>query len=97
VAPVTFQTGEDGGRKSVHWCGQRSAEAAAHQADSCFLAMRGLGCTTNFPASTYSQQQLRQAGDYAVSKGVEAVRVEENLNDIAQVRCFDGTSSVYLA
>jgi hypothetical protein len=60
----------------VHWGSPHpTAEAAAHQADCAYLATRGLGCTPNFPASTYSQQQLQEAGGYAISKGVDATRV----------------------
>jgi hypothetical protein len=80
------QRGENGNRTAVDWYGLRSAEAAAHQADCGFLAIRGLGCTTNFPASTYSQQQLEAAGEYAVSKGAKAACVAENLAAVQQVR-----------
>jgi hypothetical protein len=54
--------GNGASRPTLSWCRLVSAEAAAHQADCGFLAMRGLGSTTNFPASTYSQQQLQQVG-----------------------------------
>jgi hypothetical protein len=65
--------------------GLQGAEAAAHQADCAYLATRGLGCTTNFPASTYSQQQLQETGDYAISKGVPAAHVAANLEAVQQV------------
>jgi hypothetical protein len=81
------QVGSNAGYATLHKKGGLvSAEAAAHQADCCLLATRGLGCTTNFPASTYGQQQLQEAADFAISKGVEAARVEENLAVIKQVR-----------
>jgi hypothetical protein len=86
TASVCCQIGNNAGYAALHnKRGLVSAEAAAHQADCGFLATRGLGCTTNFPASTYSQEQLQEAGDYAVSKGVEAARVEGNLAAIQQV------------
>jgi hypothetical protein len=87
-ARTSGQRGENGGLSvRVEWDGMPSAEAAAHQADCGFLAVRGVGCITNFPASTYSQQQLEVAGDYAISKGaMSAARVEENLAAIQQVR-----------
>jgi hypothetical protein len=87
AARIYCQIGNDAGYATLHKAeGLVSAEAAAHQADCGYLAARGLGCTTNFPASTYSQQQLQEAGDYAVSKGVEAARVEENLAAVEKVR-----------
>jgi hypothetical protein len=83
-AAATCGSSRNGGWK-VEWNGLVSAEAAAHQADCGYLATRGLGCTINFPASTYSQQQLQEAGDYAVSKGVEAAKVDENLAAVEEV------------
>jgi hypothetical protein len=61
------------------------AEAAACQADCGFLATRGLGCTTNFPASSYSQEELEEAGQHAVRGGVDAAAVRENLGAVKQV------------
>jgi hypothetical protein len=69
------------------WHGLVSAEAAAHRVDCGYLATRGLGCTTNFPASTYSQQQLQEAADFATGKGAEAARIQANLAAVEQVRC----------
>jgi hypothetical protein len=77
------------GIPNVHVCWKQlqSAEVAAQQADCCLLAVHGLGCTTNFPASQYSKLQLEEAGQYAVSKGVEAMRAKANLEAVEQV-CF---------
>jgi hypothetical protein len=71
----------------VWWCGLPSAEAAARQADCGLLAVKGMQCNfTNFPASAYSQLQLQQAGEHAISKGVEAALVKKNLEAVEKVR-----------
>jgi hypothetical protein len=88
AARIHCQVGNGAGYTTLHKSeGVLSAEAAAHQADCGLLATRGLGCTTNFPASTYSQQQLQEARNFATRVGAEAARVEGNLAAIEQVRC----------
>jgi hypothetical protein len=85
-AQVTCCSGQQQ-MKHVRWHGLPSAEAAARQADCGFLAVKGLGCAaTNFPASAYSQLQLQEAGEHAVSKGVEAALVRKNLKAVEKVR-----------
>ena len=63
-------------------CGE---EVAAHFADCGMLAINGLQCTTNFPASRYSQEQLEEVAQQAISKGVNAECVRANLAAVAQV------------
>jgi hypothetical protein len=70
---------------NIRWGAQQSAEGAARQADCGLLAIQGLRCTTNFPASAYHQPQLAAAGEHAISKGVEAARVKRNLAAVEQV------------
>jgi hypothetical protein len=72
-------------RMKVHWSPQASAEAAARDVDCGNLAVRGVGCTTNFPAGAYTQEELEEAGEYAISKGVNAARIRANLEEIQQV------------
>jgi hypothetical protein len=88
-AGILCQMGKSTGCTTLYWNGLPSAEAAAHQADCGFLAVRGLGCTPNFPASTYSQQQLQEAGEYSVSKGLDKGSVDRNLAAVQQVRGHD--------
>jgi hypothetical protein len=78
----------NGSRKEVVWWGLPTAEAAAHQADAGRLAVTGLGCTTNFPASSYTKLQLEEVGRYATSKGTETVHVAACLEAVEQV-CDD--------
>jgi hypothetical protein len=68
------------------WSGLPSAAAAAQQADCGLLAVKGLRCTTNFPASLYSQLQLEEAGEHASSKGVNGTVVQANLAAVEKVR-----------
>jgi hypothetical protein len=73
--------------KHVAVQGLPSAEAAARQADCGFLAVRGMECDfTNLPASAYSQQQLQEAGEHAISKGAEAALIKKNLKAVEKVR-----------
>jgi hypothetical protein len=65
--------------------GGASAEEAARDADRGLLVVEGLGCTTNFPASSYSAQELEEAGWYAMGVGVDPERVENNLEAVEQV------------
>jgi hypothetical protein len=80
-----------GARIALRWGWQPSAEAAARDVDRLVLVVKGLGCTTNFPVATYSQEELEEAGVYAISKGVDAARVRANLEDVQQVRVDVGT------
>jgi hypothetical protein len=80
-------TGKGSKRILVSWYGLPSVAAAAQQADCCLLAVQGLGCTTNFPASQYSQLQLEQAGQHAISKGVDGTQVTASLEAVEKV-CF---------
>jgi hypothetical protein len=79
----TYEKGSQ--RIRVYWAGLESAEAAAHLADCAFLAIHGLSCTTNFPASLCSPAELVQAGSHALRKGVEVAQVEANLAAVEQV------------
>jgi hypothetical protein len=86
IATVSSSTATGIPSTSVRWCrGLSSAEAAARQADAGQLAVIGLGCTTNFPASSYTKLQLEEAGRYAVSKAVEAAHVAACLEAVEQV------------
>jgi hypothetical protein len=72
--------------KQLNWHGLPSAAAAARQADCGLLAVRGMECNvTNFPASVYSQQQLQEAGEHAISKGMEAALVKKHLQAVEKV------------
>jgi hypothetical protein len=71
---------------NIRWGVQQSPDAAARQADCGLLALHGLRCTTNFPASAYHQLQLVAAGEHAISKGAEPERVNTNLKAVQQVR-----------
>jgi hypothetical protein len=71
--------------RALRWCGLSSAEAAARRADAGQLAVVGLGCTTNFPASSYTKLELEEAGRYATSKGMQAVHVAACLEAVEQV------------
>jgi hypothetical protein len=81
---VLYTTGSP--KLNIRWGVQQSAEEAARQADCGLLAIKGLRCTTNFPASRYRQQQLVAAGEHAISKGVDAGLVQGNLEAVQQVR-----------
>jgi hypothetical protein len=70
---------------NVAWYGLPSAEAAARQADAGRLAIIRRGCTTNFPASSYTKLQLEEAGRHATSKGVEAAHLAACLEAVEQV------------
>jgi hypothetical protein len=85
AAKVQLCKKEGSQRVDVAWSVSSSAEAAARQADCGRLAMRGLGCTTNFPASSYTKLQLEEAGRHATSKGVDAARVAACLEAVEQV------------
>jgi hypothetical protein len=71
--------------RHIRWGVRQSVEEAARQADCGLLAIHGLCCATNFPGSLYIQQQLESAGQYAIRRGVEAARVETNLEAVAKV------------
>jgi hypothetical protein len=87
TATVTVYQGKGNPEIKVRWYTLQSAEVAAQQADCGFLAVHGLSCTTNFPASQYSKLQLEQAGECAISKGVDEMRVRGNLEAVDKV-CF---------
>jgi hypothetical protein len=86
--------------RAVHWCSLGSAEAAARQADCGLLAVNGLGITINFPASSYSREQLEEAGEHAISKGMKAARITGNLDAVEEVgwpdacMCLEGACPV---
>jgi hypothetical protein len=94
-AQVPYQGFIEAAQKVVSWCGLPCAVAAAHQADRGLLAIQGLGCTTNFPASQYSKLQLEEAGQYAVSKGFGEARVGKNLAAVEQVCCEEAVLVLY--
>jgi hypothetical protein len=73
----------------------QTAAAAAWQVDCWMLPLKGVACTTakNFPASRYTQQQLKEAGELMISKGVRASLVNGNLEAIEKVRCFQLAST----
>jgi hypothetical protein len=73
----------------VRWGGLPGMETAIHHADCGFLAIRGLDCIPNLPASNYSQTELEQAGEAAVDSGVDKDVVLQNLAAVQQV-CVDG-------
>jgi hypothetical protein len=72
-------------QKQLLWYGLPSAAAAAQKADCSYLAVQGLGCTTNFPASLYGRLQLEEAGEHAISKGVDGARVKASLEAVEKV------------
>jgi hypothetical protein len=77
------------GQIAISWPWVSSAEAAAQQADCGLLAVHGLQATTNFPASSYSQQQLEKAQERAIRNGVDAERVQSNVEAVGKVCCSD--------
>jgi hypothetical protein len=84
---VMFRNEDCPGKKlRMTWSGLPSAEAAARRVDPAFLCIYGLDRMTNFPASTYAQLELEEAGARAVSRGVEEGRVTQNLAAVEKVR-----------
>jgi hypothetical protein len=69
----------------ITWPRWSSAEAAAQHADCGLLAVHGLQVTTNFPASGYSEEQLQEAGQHAISKGADPERVHRNVEAVGKV------------
>jgi hypothetical protein len=85
TAYVAAYRGKGSCALTVCWKQLPSAEVAAQQADCGLLAVQGLGCTTNFPPSMYSKLQLEQAGEHAVSMGVDELRVTANLEAVEKL------------
>jgi hypothetical protein len=83
---LTCHKTADGKTIHLQWGGFKTAQQAADQADAGFLALLGLGATTNYPASLCSPAALATAAAYLIRMGVESARVDANVATVEQVR-----------
>jgi hypothetical protein len=71
-------------RRARGWSVAQEA-SAARMADRVALVLRGLACTTNFPASECAEEQLWVVAASAIRQGVDARLVDRNVQDVRQV------------
>ena len=84
--PVTCLVAGGTRTKKICWSAVPSAEVAARTADCGRLAAQGLLCITNFRASFYTKEQVEEAGKHLIEKGGDRDVIEQNLQDVEQVR-----------